>query len=264
MQVIFYDLETNGLDVLTNSIMQMTMVDDGGGVLLNEYVYPFDGVIAASHIHGIDQKKLETNNALQLSELIVLCKKKLRELYQRDDILWVAYNNFGFDQIVLEANCKKANIRIPENWFFMDLLPLIRNKFYDIQPNYKLSSVYQYFFKTNEEIHYHNSLDDTLCLFEIFEKCKDFEGEFYKYIRKSFRNHQINECPLSTIHGVTPSMHLENFEMKSIGDLYNIYASCDFEREAFIKLIKEKFQIRSQFHASNMEKQMKYIYELQK
>ena len=61
MQVIFYDLETNGLDVLTNSIMQMTMVDDGGGVFLNEYVYPFDGVIAASHIHGIDQKKLETN-----------------------------------------------------------------------------------------------------------------------------------------------------------------------------------------------------------
>ena len=57
MQVIFYDLETNGLDVLTNSIMQMTMVDDGGGVVLNEYVYPFDGVIAASHIHALREAR---------------------------------------------------------------------------------------------------------------------------------------------------------------------------------------------------------------
>ena len=48
MNYVIYDLETNGINVLDNSIMQMTMLSTDGTVLFNEYVYPFDGKIAAT------------------------------------------------------------------------------------------------------------------------------------------------------------------------------------------------------------------------
>ena len=39
---IFYDLETNGLDYYTTGIMQISMLDFNGNLILNQYVYPYD------------------------------------------------------------------------------------------------------------------------------------------------------------------------------------------------------------------------------
>ena len=37
--------------------------------------------------------------------------KNIRKLFGRDDIYFVAYNNFGYDQIILENNFKICNIK---------------------------------------------------------------------------------------------------------------------------------------------------------
>ena len=89
-------------------------------------------------------------------------KNVIREIYGRKDVVFVAYNNFGFDQIVLERGFKLVNNKMPVNWYFMDVMPLIKNKFPDLKPNYKLATVYENLIKINknEEINYHNSLDD--------------------------------------------------------------------------------------------------------
>ena len=63
MNIIFYDLETNGLDYETTSIMQICIIDDKKNVLINEYAHPFDGRIEASEIHGITMDTLINNNA---------------------------------------------------------------------------------------------------------------------------------------------------------------------------------------------------------
>ena len=178
MNYVVYDLETNGVNVLNNSIMQMSVIATDGQVLLNEYVYPFDGIIDAVDIHKIDEKKLKDNNALNLDELCCMIKKVIRDKYGRNSVTWVAYNNFGFDQMVLEMGFKKVNARMPENWSFMDIFPLVKDKFKNIQPNYKLSSVYKFLVNKNEGINYHCSLDDCICLFEIFQVCTIFEDEF--------------------------------------------------------------------------------------
>ena len=127
MNYLIFDLETNGVDVLNNSIMQMTIIAIDGKILLNEYVYPFDGKIDAVHVHKIDEKKLKESNALTLDQLCCLIKRVIRDNYGRSDITWVAYNNFGFDQIVLERGFKLVNNRMPDNWYFMDIMPLIKN-----------------------------------------------------------------------------------------------------------------------------------------
>ena len=83
---IFYDLETNGLDYYTTGIMQITMIDYNGNVLLNQYTYPYDNRIEGSNIHGIDEEKLVSNNAVSTLDMCLLMKKILREKYGREII----------------------------------------------------------------------------------------------------------------------------------------------------------------------------------
>ena len=80
---VFYDLETNGLDYYTTGIMQITMLDIDGNILLNQYTYPYDNRIDGTAIHGIDKEKLEYNNAVSTSELFILMKNILRAKYNR-------------------------------------------------------------------------------------------------------------------------------------------------------------------------------------
>ena len=104
---------------------------------------------------------------LNLEQLCCLVKRVIRDNYGRNDVTFVAYNNFGFDQIVLERGFKLVN-KMPDNWYFIDVMPLIKKKFPNMKPNYKLSTVYQNLINVKEEINYHNSLDDCICLLEIF------------------------------------------------------------------------------------------------
>ena len=264
MNYIFYDLETNGIDVLNNSIMQMTIMDIEGQILLNEYVYPHDGIIDATHIHGIDEKKLKENDAVNLEQLIVQIKKVIKENFNRKDIIWVAYNNFGFDQMVLEMGFKKVNARMPENWSFMDIFPLVKDKFKNIQPNYKLSSVYKFLVNKNEGINYHCSLDDCICLFEIFQVCTIFEDEFINYTRSKMNSHQIQDCKLSSLAGYNKYMEFERFNVNKIGDLYHAYRLNGYNRDEFIQYLKGTLNMRSGFYASNISKQIECIHALNK
>ena len=129
---IFYDLETNGLDYYTTGIMQIAMIDVNGKVLLNQYVYPFDHRIDCSHIHGITEQKLIDNNAIQTKDLCEIMVNLLNEQYGRDEVHLIAYNNFGYDQIILENNFKISGIKIPNNWYFIDFFPICKELFPNI------------------------------------------------------------------------------------------------------------------------------------
>ena len=78
-------------------------------------------------------------------------KTMLRSKYGRSRINWVAYNAFGFDQSVLEANFKAVGIKIPNNWYFSDLLPIVKELYPDMKPNFKLGTVYRVLNNVSEE-----------------------------------------------------------------------------------------------------------------
>ena len=78
---VLYDLETNGLDLLTSAIMQITMLDSTCKILLNNYVYPYNNVIEGTDIHGIDEDTLQANNTLTITEMCTSIKKVLRKQY---------------------------------------------------------------------------------------------------------------------------------------------------------------------------------------
>jgi len=257
---VFYDLETNGLDYYTTGIMQISMIDVNGYVLLNQYVYPFDKRIDCSAIHGIDEQKLIDNNAIETTELCELIKRILREKYERDDIYLVAYNNFGYDQIILENNFKITGIKMPSNWYFTDMFPIIKEIYPDLKPNFKLATVFKNLCSENDtDIQYHCALADTTCLYQIFKIVRSRNYDFSRYTRSLLHSDLINESPIRTINGYHKAMNLEGKNIKTIGDLYRLFQKVEYKDIDFEDCLKTSYNIYSKYGISNMIKHMKVI-----
>ena len=47
----------------------------------------------------------------------------------KDDFYLIAHNNFGYDQLVLESEFLRCNIKMPYTWSFIDSLPYIKECF---------------------------------------------------------------------------------------------------------------------------------------
>ncbi len=263
---IFYDLETNGLDYYTTCIMQFTMLDFNGDILLNDYVYPYNGIVDGTSIHGIDLNKLKVNNAI---ETIVLCnsiKNTLKNKYGNNNIYWIAYNNFGFDQIILENNFKMCNVKMPNNWFFIDAYPIVK-ELYNIRPNYKLATVYEFLFKNdlnNIPLNFHCSLTDTKCLQKIYLKLLDDMDKLnidkrYKYTRVLLQNKKIYTCPISTLNGFTDKLYLEAKHIYTIGDMYDIFKELKYNLVDMDDILKLKYNIYNDYCRKNFVKQLDMI-----
>lgn len=259
MNYIFYDLETNGLDYYTTGIMQISILNIKGEVLLNQYTYPYDNRIDCSHIHGIDEKKLVDNNAITTVELCENIKQVLRKQYKREDVYFIAYNNFGYDQIILENNFKICGIKMPNNWFFIDLFPIIKELYPNLKPNHKLKTVYENMFKKDDSITFHSSLDDTRCIYHIFMNIKDIYNILPKYTRPLLHSFDINSAPISALYGYHDSMQLQKKNINTIGDMYKIFQNnINFE-----EYIRDKYGLYSKFYINNIIKQLNIIKHLQ-
>ena len=251
---IFYDLETNGLDYYTTGIMQITMLDIDGNILLNQYVFPFDKRIDCTNIHGIGEEKLISNNAIETSDLCILMKKIIRDKYNREDIQLVAYNNFGYDQIILENNFKISNIKIPNNWYFIDIYPIIKELYPNIKPNYKLKSVYEFIYGNNN-INFHSSKEDTLCLYKIYKNIESNKDIFNKYKRSLLQSDLIYQSPISSLNGYNKYMYFEKKNINSIGDMFDIFKKLNYDNEQF-NLYLKNIGIYSNYYINNIIKQM--------
>ncbi len=150
--IFFYDFETNGINPLTCAALQLAIMNQEGDVLKNQYIYPYDDKIAATEIHGIDENKLKENNALKSDDFFNDLIEWVKNIYPEKNIYWIAYNNFGYDQIVLENHLKRVNKKVPENWYFLDLYPMIKEFFQNIKPNFKLKTVYEYLCPNSEQV----------------------------------------------------------------------------------------------------------------
>ena len=262
---IFYDLETNGLDYYTTGILQMTILNNDGNILLNQYTYPYDNRIDGFDIHGIDENKLIKNNAINIVDLCTLIKQIIRNNYGREDVYFVAYNNFGYDQIILENNFKLCNVKIPDNWYFIDLFPIVKELYKNIKPNYKLKSVYEHFFGKDECINFHCSLMDTQCLYKIFIKLHEEMNDKYiliKYTRPLMNSVKIFTTSVTTLNGYSDGMLFNAKSIYNIGDLYNIFFNLNYCTNDFENYMETSLNIYSKYYRKNIVKQIEAIYRL--
>jgi DNA polymerase III epsilon subunit-like protein len=239
---VFFDTETTGLSNANGSIqpaiIQIVIFNEFGESIFSQYVIPHDGIVAGTFIHGISQETLDTNNALTMRDTAEAIKTMLRSKYGRTRINWVAYNAFGFDQSVLEANFKAVGIKIPNNWYFSDLLPIVKELYPDMKPNFKLGTVYRVLNNVSEEdynkLELHNADTDVLCLYSIYLKCvQDFPDNFPRlfriYTRPLLSNPEILDSHISVLNGYHPKIPFERFGFTKVGDFMRIFKNvkCD-------------------------------------
>ena len=259
--IIFYDLETNGLDYYTTGIMQICILDLDGNTILNQYTYPFDRRIDATEIHGIDEKKLIDNNAITTYDLCIKVKTIIRNLFNREDVYLISYNNFGFDQVILENNFKLCKLKIPDNWYFIDVFPIIKELYPNIKPNYKLANIYKNLCNNEDIINYHCALADTKCLYEIFKKINTNNNCIIdKYTRTSSFNNNILDSPISSLYGYNNIFSFEKKGIFLIGDIYKIFKESNNDNTILESFLKNKIGIYSIFYIQNLVKQINFIY----
>lgn len=249
---IFYDTETNGLPknngLTFPAIMQIVIFDADCNKLLSLYVQPFDGNIDGTHIHRIDADKLFKNNAVTMREACEQIKMVLYNNYGRSKINWVAYNNFGFDQAVLEANFRASGIKIPNNWVFIDLYPIVKELYPNMKPNYKLKTVYQILTGLTDEdlenMSFHNAEIDVMCLYTIGAMMRsEFGDTIYnnllaKYTRPLLSDYSILDSHISVLNGYSEKNCNGNFNIY-VRDLMKIYKDCGYNIDIFDRELKK-------------------------
>jgi DNA polymerase III epsilon subunit-like protein len=235
---VFFDTETNGLPKENGSIqpaiMQIVIFNQNGESIFSEYVIPYDGKVDGAFIHGITQETLDTNNALSMHQTAESIKTTLRRIYGRTRINWVAYNTFGFDQSVLEANFKAVGIKMPINWYFSDLLPIVKELYPDMKPNFKLGTVYRVLNDVSEEdynkLELHNADTDVMCLHSIYLRIsQDFPDNFPRlfriYTRPLLSNPEILDSHISVLNGYNKKIPFESFGFNDVGDFMTVFQS---------------------------------------
>lgn len=130
-KLCFYDIESSGLNVYEESILEISFTDfDTQQSILHIYVLPSNGKkITNSNIHKIDEKVLEEKNALRIDDALNLINETLKKEYGNKLIVLGAHNNFGFDQNLLESEYYRAGLRPPKIFCFLILFHLLRNIF---------------------------------------------------------------------------------------------------------------------------------------
>jgi DNA polymerase III epsilon subunit-like protein len=235
---VFFDTETNGLPkengAIQPAIMQIVIFDQNGNSIFSQYVIPYDGKVDGTFIHGISQTTLDSNNALSMRETAELIKTTLRNKYGRCRINWVAYNTFGFDQSVLEANFKAIGIKMPINWYFSDLLPIVKELYPEIKPNFKLGTVYRVLNNVSEEdynkLELHNADTDVMCLHSIYLRISqafpdNFKRLFRIYTRPLLSNPEILNSHISVLNGYNSKIPFDKFGFTNVGDFVKVFKS---------------------------------------
>lgn len=263
--IVFYDFETNGKrPFYTSAIMQVAFQCSTLGLEKNIYVYPYDNMIGGTEIHNIDEKTLEREKAISSKELLTYF---LETFHKKDEIYYfLAYNNFGFDQNVLEYHFKYHKMDVPQNWFFIDIMPYIQRYYPNIRKNggYKLSNVYDILCEKsdNQVINFHNALDDVYALSEIFKSIHPEKKKLQEYIRGSYRNRGILLSPISTIAGYAHFFDFEKNDITHIQDLYSIYIKCQKKSGIYKRYLKEKIGIYSEFYLQKIIEQTEILNDL--
>ena len=265
MKFIFYDLETNSLDTSKAAIMQICMMDEDNNILMNNYVYPYDGNIDGTAIHGIDKDLLDRNSAIDAETMLNQVLNGIKMRYPDEDIYLVAYNNFGYDQQVLEYNFNRFKLPIPKNWFFTDLLPYIKDKYPQYKFQYRLFNIYEKVIgelKPSEKEKLHDAKFDIEMMKALFDK---HNSERYimatRYTRSPISMQSILHYPITVMDGYDSSnryIYIRN-NIKTIGDLYNVYQSIKFNDEIFDNYLKSTLYLKSNFHRKKTMNEMANI-----
>jgi len=215
--IIVYDLETTGLNILNDVILEIAAITINLDKEFHYYINT-DRKIENSFIHNITNEFLDKNVTKSKKEILLEFLNFVNTCYKTNtgDVFLMAHNNFNFDKKILEVEFKNINVTIPDHWIFIDSLQhfkyILKN-----QSSYSLCNLYkQYFGETIKN--QHNALYDVKNLITLYKHIiKDINEHDYQkmyycvgFMQKSIFHIDFDDQKIELLNlGVTPTNNLK-------------------------------------------------------
>ena len=169
--LIVLDVETTGTDIYSDEILQVSIINEQGEILLDSYVKPqkHSEWKKAEAMHGI------TPATVANSPSIEQLKEQIQNIIDEADII-VGYNIDAFDIQFLEESAG-INFKDKDTYDVMLAFAPIYGDYNKRYGNYKwqsLSTCANYY---NYEFNAHNSLEDTKATLYCYQKIKEYKDE---------------------------------------------------------------------------------------
>ena len=173
MKTLIYDVETTGLSSYSDEILQLSIIDDDGNVLFNEYIKPVHKKKwdKAMKVHGISPAKVSECHTIDFYT------DKIKAIFDNYERI-VGYNNINFDNGFLERIGIDFSNKI--QYDVMLEFAEIYGKWNDFYGDYKwqkldtCAAYYDFDWSTIKE-GAHNSLGDCYATLHCFKKMNSDE-----------------------------------------------------------------------------------------
>lgn len=158
LRPIYYDTETTGVKSGKDRIIEIAAYDPIENRSFAELINPECPIPKeASAIHHISDEMVKEAPSFKIiaEKFIQFCP---------DNTVLIAHNNDAFDQLFLEAECKRCNVSLPF-FQYIDTLKWAR-KYRNDLPRHSLQFLREiYGFSANQA---HRALDDVVILHQVF------------------------------------------------------------------------------------------------
>ena len=173
--IIIFDTETTGLNPFKDRIIEISftklMNNTGNTILINpEMNIPDESI----EIHKITNEMVEDEKVFK--DIIDDLEKDLLFKNNNKPIFLIGHNCYNFDELMIRQAYERINRQIPEQFIFLDTLPIVRKIINDIE-NHKQLTLKKYFNINVNDEYAHTAMGDVIVLTEIWENLTKIKNE---------------------------------------------------------------------------------------
>lgn len=234
-EYIIFDLETTGLNVERDHIVEIAALSVTTGEKFHSYVMPPGrGKIGGTEFHGLTRDILREKGARGTKPALT---DFLGWVYRTSStgkpLCFVAHNNFGYDQLILENEYVRNGMEMI-NCFYADSCPLFKGmgKF----ENGKLSTIYETLFGKKLK-NAHTAEADVDALFACLENYSTWKEEIL--IRAA--TYRVDDSDLGWIDWMLRKKHVEELKLYGYTSLAGMVVGANRYGATYLKLLTEMF-----------------------
>ena len=186
--IIYYDLETTGTDVCRDQIVEIAGYRENTNTYYHKLIKSMVPISEeASKVNKITNEDLKNKQSFNQ---IVCDFEDFIDFNNPFNVSYmISHNNNNFDKIVLKAEYKRINRKLP-NIVFIDTLPITRCLYPEL-PNYKLGTLMKNMniISSNQ----HEALDDVNSLYIVYNNCRKIKSD--KELFEISKTYILNKMP---------------------------------------------------------------------
>lgn len=234
-QYIIFDLETTGLDVEKDYIVEIAALFIKTGEKFHRYIMPpGKGIIGGAEFHGLTRDILREKAAKDTKAALAdFLDWVYRTASTEKPLCFIAHNNFGYDQLILENEYLRNRMEMI-NCFYADSCPLFKEmrKFV----NGKLSTIYETLFGKKLK-NAHTAEADVAALYASLQTVPDWKDN----IPIRIATYRVDDSNLAWIQWMLEEKHVSDLKLYGYTSMAKMVEGVNKYGTTYQKLLIEMF-----------------------